>query len=145
MKNRFLERNHMKCPQYDSKSELQLNSFFYCIYSRANIRHSSRFHLNQTSAIWDITFDPTTITEGTQGRDPFCNMLTCPSSALFLGKLRICLVAWSHFAYVSSQAWGWTQQSISCTLTIVHKQKQAKTANLTSCLNYTVWLPHAMG
>lgn len=32
------------------------------------------------------------------------HILTCPSSALFLGKLRICLVIWSHLVCVSSQA-----------------------------------------
>lgn len=32
------------------------------------------------------------------------HILTCPSSALFLGKLRICLVIWSHLLCVSSQA-----------------------------------------
>lgn len=43
--------------------------------------------------------------------------LTCPSSALFLGDISICLVAWSHLAYVSSQAWKWNQQKIQCTAT----------------------------
>lgn len=34
----------------------------------------------------------------------FTGRLTCPSSALFFGEFRICLVAWSHFECVSSQA-----------------------------------------
>lgn len=34
----------------------------------------------------------------------FTGRLTCPSSALFFGEFRICLVAWSHLEYVSSQA-----------------------------------------
>lgn len=46
-------------------------------------------------------------------QQPLCNMLTCPSSALFLGKLRICLVVWSHLAYVSSQAWRWSRHTWS--------------------------------
>lgn len=51
-----------------------------------------------------LTLDQTDTGVMSSSHIVFTGRLTCPSSALFLGEFRICLVAWSHLECVSSQA-----------------------------------------